>query len=139
MVITFGKYIFSYNKMLNVFILIIYYDNILGANRFDEPFGQFNYRLNGESDVLLLDISNDSEYIWTTSFDPYSSLSPSPSTSTSTYTPSISSKNNGITIGVVIGIILSILLLISTFLFMKKRRKIIDESMMTNEIEKWDD
>ncbi|CAG8586933.1 22591_t:CDS:2 [Rhizophagus irregularis] len=35
-------------------------------------FGKPKYRTVGESDVLLLDISSESEYIWTTSFDPSS-------------------------------------------------------------------
>jgi hypothetical protein len=36
---------------------------ILGSN----GLIQVKYRSNGESDVFLLDISKDSEYVWTTS------------------------------------------------------------------------
>ncbi|RGB38827.1 hypothetical protein C1646_812384 [Rhizophagus diaphanus] len=91
-----------------------------------------------ESDILLLDISNNDEYIWTTTFDPKMpsppspSSSPSPSTSTSpsslsslSPSPSPSSlssppNDSGKIAGAVVGTLLSgILLLVGSFLIYK--------------------
>ncbi|RGB24846.1 hypothetical protein C1646_725211, partial [Rhizophagus diaphanus] len=112
MVVTFGKhtfiskfvYFFSFNYR---FIMII-----LGSN----GVLQSKYRSNGESDVLLLDISNDSEYIWKTSFDP------TPLTINSTPSNSKPKANNiGVIVGLTIGIIVLISILsISTLFFIRK-------------------
>ncbi|PKY56874.1 hypothetical protein RhiirA4_508411 [Rhizophagus irregularis] len=94
-----------------------------------------------ESDILLLDISNNDEYIWTTTFDPKmpspppspspsSSPSPSPSPSPSTSSSSLPSLSPspspssllspGKTAGAVVGSLLSgILLLVGSFLIYK--------------------
>ncbi|CAB4418157.1 unnamed protein product [Rhizophagus irregularis] len=73
-----------------------------------------------ESDILLLDISNNEEYIWTTMFDPKipsppsPSPSPSPSLSLSPSPSSPSSLNNsGNIAGAVVGSLLSGILLSS--------------------------
>jgi hypothetical protein len=79
------------------------------------------YKESGESDVLLLDISNDSEYVWTTSFDP-SPVTDNPKPSS----PLISkpkTNNIGIIIGCVVGLILLICIIsIAVFLFIKRRK-----------------
>ncbi|EXX52534.1 uncharacterized protein OCT59_018392 [Rhizophagus irregularis] len=77
---------------------------------------QSKYRSSGESDVLLLDISNDSEYIWKTSFDP------TPLTINSTPSNSKPKANNiGVIVGLTIGIIVLISILsISTLFFIRK-------------------
>ncbi|GBC52731.2 hypothetical protein GLOIN_2v1807292 [Rhizophagus irregularis DAOM 181602=DAOM 197198] len=87
-----------------------------------------------ESDILLLDISNNEEYIWTTMFDPKipsqppspspspsQSQSPSPSLSLSPSPSSPSSPNNsGNIAGAVVGSLLSgILLSVGGFLIYK--------------------
>ncbi|GBC06562.1 hypothetical protein RclHR1_06920001 [Rhizophagus clarus] len=99
-------------------------------------FGYGN-RAAGVNDILLLDISNNDEYVWTTIFDPSvpkistmpsPSLSPpssSPSSSPSSPTPSassspLSSNNSSNLTGIVLGSILSgILLSVGGFLIYK--------------------
>ncbi|CAB5343442.1 unnamed protein product [Rhizophagus irregularis] len=103
-------------------------------------FGQ-GYDKTVESDILLLDISNNDEYIWTTTFDPKvpspppsPSPSPSPSTSPSTSSSSLPSlspspspsslssptNDSGKIAGAVVGTLLSgILLLVGSFLIYK--------------------
>ncbi|RIA95117.1 hypothetical protein C1645_734277 [Glomus cerebriforme] len=117
MVIAFGKYlIFFFNKIILILYLNIIKILFLGSN----GITQDKYRSSGESDILLLDISNDSEYVWTTSFDPASLTINSPSP---TYSPSTPPKN--ITSNVIIGLIISlvivvgILLIIAFFLIRK--------------------
>ncbi|GBB96382.1 hypothetical protein RclHR1_02740013 [Rhizophagus clarus] len=92
-----------------------------------------NYRQSGESDVLLLDISDDSEYVWTTSFDPTPLAINSPSSNPSNPLLSKSKTNNniGIIIGITIGIILFISIIsLAVFLFIK-RRKIVNKAIPT--------
>ncbi|GBB96384.1 hypothetical protein RclHR1_02740015 [Rhizophagus clarus] len=86
---------------------------------------QVKYRANGESDVLLLDISNDSEYIWTTSFDPTPLSIDFPSSSSPSSPPSNSNPKTktGIIIGVTVGIIIFVGILLLGALFYIKRRK----------------
>ncbi|RIA95118.1 hypothetical protein C1645_734278 [Glomus cerebriforme] len=88
---------------------------------------QVKYKSSGESDVLLLDISNDSEYIWTTSFDP-TPLTNLNSTSSSPAEPLASSENDNktIIIGCIIGLILlvSILSVVSAYFFIRYRENI---------------
>ncbi|GBB96383.1 hypothetical protein RclHR1_02740014 [Rhizophagus clarus] len=63
------------------------------------------YKDNGESDVLLLDISDDSEYIWTTSFDPTPLAIDSPSSTSPPSNLKQKTNNTGIIIGVTVGAI----------------------------------
>ncbi|RIA98175.1 hypothetical protein C1645_750826 [Glomus cerebriforme] len=102
----------------------------------------FSYRENGESDVLLLNISNDSEYEWVTSFDPNAIISSPPSKTSSSPAPSSSDNNNNNNkdnikakkddnTGLIIGIVLGsggINILIGTIYYFIKRRKKIKES-----------
>ena len=84
-----------------------------------------------ENDVLLLDISNNDEYIWTTNFvpqpaSPSSVLSSPISSSTLPVTVTVQSNaqpssNTGVIVGAVIGSVFgSILLTIGSFLFYKR-------------------
>ncbi|PKY48538.1 hypothetical protein RhiirA4_422250 [Rhizophagus irregularis] len=57
-----------------------------------------------ESDILLLDISNNEEYVWTTSFDPSVPKSSPPSSSSQT---SNNSSNNSKIVGAIVGSLLS--------------------------------
>ncbi|GES82066.1 hypothetical protein GLOIN_2v1834755 [Rhizophagus clarus] len=97
-------------------------------------FGNGN-RATNENDILLLDISNNNEYVWMTTFDPSvpknstmpsPSLSPpSPSPSPPSPSPSLSplpssSNNSNNTTGIVLGSLLSgILLSVGGFLIYK--------------------
>src|SRR5688572_3813814 len=66
-----------------------------------------------ESDILLLDISNDDEYKWTYNFDPLATpvkpetpitpVTPTPTTPTTQITNDKSSNNNPAMIGAIIG------------------------------------
>ena len=56
-----------------------------------------------ESDILLLDISNNDEYAWTTSFVPLSPSSPTPSSTVSSTL--VSTATIGTSIGVIGGIL----------------------------------
>jgi hypothetical protein len=87
---------------------------ILGSN----GVLQARYRTVGESDVLLLDISNDSEYLWTTSFDP------TPLTSSPPIVSKPKTNNRGIIVGLSIGVIVIIGILLLGVLFFIRRRKI---------------
>jgi hypothetical protein len=82
---------------------------------------QARYRSSGEGDVLLLDISNDAEYIWTTSFDP----TPFTTDSQSPNLP-LKSKNipNKILLaGLIVGIIVFIIILsLGAFFFMRRHK-----------------
>ncbi|RIA87051.1 hypothetical protein C1645_828343 [Glomus cerebriforme] len=83
--------------------------------------GQYTQGIN--NDILLLDISNDNEYVWTTIFKP--SLSNTINNAKSN-TPSQSNNTAGATIGTVIGSLISgILLTIGSFFLYKwyKNRK----------------
>ncbi|PKY48539.1 galactose oxidase [Rhizophagus irregularis] len=77
-----------------------------------------------ESDILLLDISNNEEYVWTTSFDP----SPSPSSTshslpTSSQTSNNSSDNSKM-VGAIVGSLLSgIFLSVGGFFLYKWNKK----------------
>lgn len=66
--------------------------------------------LNGPSDILLLDISNNDEYVWTKD-----------------YKPTIDNKDNKLTIIIIIGTLISligsVLLLISSFYLYKESKK----------------
>ena len=76
-----------------------------------------------DSDILLLDISNNDEYIWSTSFiplpPPVSASSPNPSTTITTPSTTIttsSSNNTGVIVGSVIGSLFGgILLTVGSF------------------------
>ncbi|RIA95119.1 hypothetical protein C1645_872965 [Glomus cerebriforme] len=87
---------------------------------------QAKYKSNGESDVLLLDISNNSQYMWTTSFDPTPftidpTSSPSPANSSST----TKNDNKNVIIGIVIGIVIILSILsASAVIFIRRRRNI---------------
>ncbi|CAB4414585.1 unnamed protein product [Rhizophagus irregularis] len=71
------------------------------------------YDRKAESDILLLDISNNEEYVWTTSFDP----SPSPSSSSQT---SNNSSDNSKMVGAIVGSLLSgIFLSVGSFFLYK--------------------
>ena len=79
-----------------------------------------------EDDVLLLDISNNDEYIWTTNFVPQSaspssvSSSSNPSSLVPSSSVSQSSSNTGVIVGAVIGSVFGgILLAIGSFIFYK--------------------
>ncbi|PKC03823.1 hypothetical protein RhiirA5_423171 [Rhizophagus irregularis] len=119
-------------------------------------FGQF-YDKTVESDILLLDISNNEEYIWTTIFDPKMpsppppappstlpplppplpppSPPPSPSPSPSLFS-SLPPNNSGNTAGIVVGSLLSgILLSVGSFLIYKwnkNKQKAIHENDNNN-------
>src|SRR5581483_9721059 len=78
-----------------------------------------------EDDVLLLDISNNDEYIWTTNFQPASpssvSSSPVPTSSVTAVQPNAQSSNTGVIVGAVIGSVFGgILLTIGSFLSYKR-------------------
>ncbi|CAB4446276.1 unnamed protein product [Rhizophagus irregularis] len=85
---------------------------------------EVKYRSSGESDVLLLDISNDSEYVWTTSFDPTSLVTTNSTSSVPLPSNSSGSKNDlAIKIGISVGlIVLIIIILIVIFLFIRRRK-----------------
>ncbi|GES81373.1 hypothetical protein GLOIN_2v1847904 [Rhizophagus clarus] len=95
----------------------------------------FSYRSNSESDVLLLDIGNSSNYVWTNYFDPNAVIPPQttslPTDSNSTQYNDNSNnnkKNNnnninpGVIVGVVIGVI-GIICIISLSIFYYVRRR----------------
>jgi hypothetical protein len=86
---------------------------ILGSN----GVLQAKYRTVGESDVLLLDISNDSEYLWTTSFDP------TPLTTSSFSFPSESKNSLVVKIGFSVGLIVFFITISIVFLFYMRYRK----------------
>ena len=83
------------------------------------------------SDVLILDISNNDEYIWTTSFEPLPPPSPSPvpsssipvSSSTITVQPNTQSNNPGVMVGAAIGSLIGGILLATGSSFFYKRYK----------------
>ncbi|RGB33122.1 hypothetical protein C1646_669608 [Rhizophagus diaphanus] len=83
---------------------------------------QAKYRTVGESDVLLLDISSESEYIWTTSFDPSSLTNNSTSSVSLPSLPSKSKKYFVIKIGFIVGLLL-IIISIGVFMFVRRRKK----------------
>ncbi|PKY62637.1 hypothetical protein RhiirA4_528063, partial [Rhizophagus irregularis] len=95
-------------------------------------FGE-GYDKTVESDILLLDISNNEEYIWTTIFDP-PPLPPSPSSSLSSLSPP---NNSGNIAGIVVGSLLSgILLSVGSFLIYKwnkNKQKTIHENDNNND------
>ncbi|CAB5362582.1 unnamed protein product [Rhizophagus irregularis] len=98
-----------------------------------------------ESDILLLDISNNEEYIWTTIFDPKMPSPPPPSPSTLPPLPppspspssSLPLNNSGNTAGIVVGSLLSgILLSVGSFLIYKwnkNKQKTIHENDNNND------
>ncbi|CAB4414095.1 unnamed protein product [Rhizophagus irregularis] len=74
-----------------------------------------------ESDILLLDISNNEEYVWTTSFDPSVPKSSPPSSSSQT---SNNSSNNSKIVGAIVGSLLSgIFLSVGGFFLYKWNKK----------------
>ncbi|CAB5391699.1 unnamed protein product [Rhizophagus irregularis] len=78
------------------------------------------YKDSGESDVLLLDISNDSEYVWTNSFDPTLPATKSASPEQLSSNPK---TNISVIVGCVVGVILLIgIISIVAFLFIKRRK-----------------
>ncbi|GES75004.1 hypothetical protein GLOIN_2v1875867 [Rhizophagus clarus] len=81
------------------------------------------YKQNGESDVLLLDVSNDSEYVWTTSFDPTPLAINSSSSNYLLPKPKTNNNMGIIIIDITIGIILLLIIVsIVVFLFIKRRK-----------------
>ncbi|GBC15616.1 hypothetical protein GLOIN_2v1834755 [Rhizophagus irregularis DAOM 181602=DAOM 197198] len=112
----------------------------------------YGYDKTVESDILLLDISNNEEYIWTTIFDPKMppppTLPPSPPPSTLPPLPppspspspspsSLPPNNSGNTAGIVVGSLLSgILLSVGSFLIYKwnkNKQKTIHENDNNND------
>ncbi|RGB41044.1 hypothetical protein C1646_752565 [Rhizophagus diaphanus] len=108
-----------------------------------------------ESDILLLDISNNEEYIWTIKFDPSVSktsppLSSSPSPSPSSPLPSSSQLSNSSTnnsnsnhmVGAIVGSLISVIFLLVGGFFIykwiknKQNQKIINENNNHNNEEK---
>ena len=83
------------------------------------------YNQEVENDVLLLDISNNDQYIWTTNFEP--SSPPTPSSPVSSLSAVITAINIGIIIEPLIGIIL---LTIGSF-FLYKQYKVRKEQNNT--------
>ncbi|PKY38729.1 hypothetical protein RhiirA4_516554 [Rhizophagus irregularis] len=87
------------------------------------PGLNFNYRKNGESDVLLLDIGNSSNYIWTNNFNPNAVIPSSNSTQ--------SDDNTGIIVGVVFGVLGIIFITsLSIFFFIKRRKNLLHEKAL---------
>ncbi|CAB5203989.1 unnamed protein product [Rhizophagus irregularis] len=87
-------------------------------------FGQGYTRDDSDSDILLLDISNNDQYAWTTSFDPTPTI--------------IHSSNIGVVIGVVFGsTFVAILLLIGSYYLRKwyKNKKEQTDTITTPEEE----
>ncbi|CAB4399938.1 unnamed protein product [Rhizophagus irregularis] len=79
-----------------------------------------------ESDILLLDISNNEEYVWMTSFDP----SPLPSSSSQT---SNNSSDNSKMVGAIVGSLLSgIFLSVGGFFLYKWNKKRQSQNNMNN-------
>ena len=78
-----------------------------------------------DNDILLLDISNNAEYVWTTSFVPLSSSASPTSNTTITTAPSSQSNTISAAIGTSIGIICGIALTVGSFFLYKqyKNRK----------------
>ncbi|CAB5202921.1 uncharacterized protein OCT59_030105 [Rhizophagus irregularis] len=85
----------------------------------------FTYRNIGESDVLLLDIGNSSNYIWTDYFDPDAAIPPQQLPQ-----QQYNNKNNiRIIIGVVFGVLGMICITsLSIFFFIKRRKKSLNET-----------
>ncbi|CAB4446278.1 unnamed protein product [Rhizophagus irregularis] len=80
------------------------------------------YKDSGESDVLLLDISNDSEYVWTNSFDPTLPATKSASPEQLSSNPK---TNTSVIVGCVVGVILLIgIISIVAFLIIKRRKNV---------------
>ncbi|PKB97932.1 hypothetical protein RhiirA5_367247, partial [Rhizophagus irregularis] len=59
-------------------------------------------------DVLLLDIGNSSNYIWTNNFDPNAVIPPQ-SSSTSDSTQSDNNSNNKNNTGIIVGVVVGVL------------------------------
>ncbi|GBB96541.1 hypothetical protein RclHR1_02780004 [Rhizophagus clarus] len=79
-------------------------------------FGE-GYDRTAESDILLLDISNNEEYIWTTTFDPSVPMQSPPSSQSSNNT---SNNSNNMMIGAIVGSLLGgILLTVGCFFIYK--------------------
>ncbi|GBC04406.1 hypothetical protein RclHR1_05670008 [Rhizophagus clarus] len=113
----------------------VYHDTNVVGKYMVISFGSGGNRAAGENDILLLDISNNDEYVWTTMFDPSvpknntmpspSLLPPSPPPSPPSPSPSLSSlpsssNNSNNTTGIVLGSLLSgILLSVGGFLIYK--------------------
>ncbi|CAB4446277.1 unnamed protein product [Rhizophagus irregularis] len=81
------------------------------------------YKDSGESDVLLLDISSESEYIWTTSFDPSSLTNNSMSSVSLPSFPSKSKKYFIIKISFIVGLLVLIIISIGVFMFVRRRKR----------------
>ncbi|POG59890.1 hypothetical protein GLOIN_2v1718629 [Rhizophagus irregularis DAOM 181602=DAOM 197198] len=95
-----------------------------------DPNLKFDYKQNGENDVLLLDIGNSSNYNWVNHFDPNAVVPPqSPPQSSTQY----NNKNDtGIIVGVVVGV-LGIICIISLciFFFIKRRKNLLHEKALS--------
>ncbi|RGB41045.1 hypothetical protein C1646_752566 [Rhizophagus diaphanus] len=78
-----------------------------------------------ESDILLLDISNNEEYVWTTSFNPsVPKSSPPPSSTSPSLPPSNNSSDNSKMAGAIVGSLLSgIFLSVGGFFLYKWNKK----------------
>ena len=112
------KFFFSFNHDFNKNIT-----NLIG----------FGYDQSIESDILLLDISNNEQYIWTTQFQPTNDKTPLsssiPSPSSSPLSPSslpsseISSNNIPVMIGAIVGSLVGGSLLTIGIFFLYKWNK----------------
>ncbi|PKY25902.1 hypothetical protein RhiirB3_441028 [Rhizophagus irregularis] len=96
-----------------------------------DPNLKFDYKQNGENDVLLLDIGNSSNYNWVNHFDPNAVVPPQspPQSSPTQY----NNKNDtGIIVGVVVGV-LGIICIISLciFFFIKRRKNLLHEKALS--------
>ncbi|PKB97639.1 hypothetical protein RhiirA5_384507 [Rhizophagus irregularis] len=80
------------------------------------------YNKSVESDILLLDISNNEEYVWTTSFDPSVPPTSLPSHSSSQLSNNSSNNSNNM-IGAIVGSLLSGILLSFGIFFIYKWNK----------------
>jgi hypothetical protein len=83
------------------------------------------YTQETDKDILLLDISNDNEYVWKTSFDlkkiiPTTTVGSIP---TSQFSPSsINNVKANIIVGAVIGAIIGIVVTLGSFFFYKRKK-----------------
>jgi hypothetical protein len=118
----FWKPIFYHN---NIYIFFL-----LGSG----PNLDFSYKDKGENDVLLLDISDSSNYVWTNDFNPNAVIPPQSSLPTdSSSTQYNNNKNNTpVIVGTVIGVVVVICITsLSIFYIIKRRKKIYETAIPT--------
>ena len=111
-------------KCFMIFMIMNIYNQILIGNGYDD----------NDNDVLLLDISNNNNYIWTELFDPSDPpTQPAPSSTSSsapsshTSPPALQKPNkpnkNSVIIGAIIGCVCGGGLFIGTFVLYKRNKK----------------